>query len=399
MKRRLAAGILFVALALACERGSSEADPLPSPAPSAQSTATPGQPLGPPPGQPEPRPGMVYIPPGALVVGTKQGERPRRADRELAGEQIMLDGYYIDVFPYPNEESAIPGTSISQVEAANLCSERGKRLCTELEWERACKGPDNRSYEYGQSYDPGPCKTGREAQLRPSGYHVGCQSDFGVRDLHGGPFEWTASAFGRGDTSGRIALRGGNGRAGDVVGRCANVEAASPGERSGTIGFRCCAGPENSAKVELEPRFRPGLVPRASFEPGIEKSLIAALPEQSRQALLVGGHIESHRGWLWRPVENDELHLLALCGRGAAGPSGARCGLLIVRVVPGEIQVLAWVSSSRWVAELHRPGPHEMLWLIGGDNRGSFKRLIRYVHGDVQVGEPSRGAPKRAASK
>jgi hypothetical protein len=40
-----------------------------------------------------------------------------------------------------------------------------------------------------------------------------------------------------------------------------------------------------------------------------------------------------------------------------------------------------------------------MLWLIGGDNRGSFKRLIRYVHGDVQVGEPSRGAPKKAARK
>jgi sulfatase modifying factor 1 len=395
---RLALLVALGALSAACDRGQSESAPLPMVA-GPSKAGGPGQPLGPPPGQPQPRPGMVYIPPGALVVGTKQGERPRRADRELAGEQIMLDGYYIDTYPYPNEEGAIPNTSISQAEAGHLCQERGKRLCTELEWERACKGPDNRSYEYGQSYDPSPCKTGRDAQLRPSGYHVGCQSDFGVRDLHGGPFEWTQSLFARGDTSGLVALRGGNGRAGDVVGRCANVESAPADERSGTIGFRCCAGQENPAKVELEPRFRPGLIARASFADEIERSLIAALPEQSKQALEVGGRIESHRGWLWRPVENDELHLLALCGRGMPVPHGPRCGLLIVRVVPGEIQVLAWVSSSRWVADLHRPGPHEMLWLIGGDNRGSFKRLIRYVHGDVQLGEPSRGAPKKSSKR
>lgn len=393
--RRLTALLWLGACALGCDRAQGDAPSKDSSPPKAAA----GQPLGPPPGQPEPRPGMVHIPPGALVVGTKQGERPRRADRELAGEQIMLDGYYIDIYPYPNEEGAIPITSVSHDEAERLCAERSKRLCSELEWERACKGPDNRTYEYGQSYDAAPCKTGREAQLRPSGFHVGCQSDFGVRDLHGGPFEWTHSPYARGDTRGLIALRGGNGRAGEVVGRCANVESAPPGERSGTIGFRCCAGPENAATVQLEPTFRPGLVPRASFSAELEKSLIAALPAQSKEALEVGGAIESHRGWLWRPVENDELHLLALCGRGMPPPRGPKCGLLIVRIVPGEIQVLAWVPSSRWVADLHRPGPHEMLWLIGGDNRGSFKRLIRYVHGDVLVGEPSRGAPKKAGKK
>src|SRR5690606_13885799 len=145
-----------------------------------------------------------------------------------------------------------------------------------------------RTYEYGQSYDPAPCKTGRDAQLRPSGYHVGCQSDFGVRDLHAGPFEWTHSPYGRGDTSGLVAVRGGNGRAGEVVGRCANVESSAPGQRSGTIGFRCCAGPENAATVQLEPSFRPGLVPRASFPEELERSLIAALPAQSKEALEVG---------------------------------------------------------------------------------------------------------------
>lgn len=353
-------------------------------------------PLGPPPGQTEPQPGMIFVPPGALVVGTKEGDRPRRADRELSGEQIMLDGYYIDVFPFPNEEGAIPSTSVSQSEAKALCESRGKRLCTELEWERACKGPDNRSYEYGQTYDAEACKTGREAQLRPSGFHVGCQSDFGVRDLHGGPFEWTSSAYGRGARDGIVALRGGNGTAGDVVGRCANVEAASAETRSGTIGFRCCQGPENAAQVEIEAHFKPGLIARASFPPELEQALVRALPKEAADSLREGGNIESHRVWLWRPITNDELHLLALCGRGKAPPKGPRCGLFVARVMSGQVQPLAWVSSARWVADLHRPGPHEMLWLIGGDQRGSFKRLIRYVHGDVHVGEPSRGAPKKS---
>ena len=71
-------------------------------------------PLGPPASRPEPRVGMSYIPPGALVVGTAPDHRPRRADREVAGEQVMLDGFYIDHFAYPNEEGAIPVTSVTQ---------------------------------------------------------------------------------------------------------------------------------------------------------------------------------------------------------------------------------------------------------------------------------------------
>src|SRR5690606_39219466 len=135
-----------------------------------------GPPLGPPAERPEPRVGMVYIPSGALVVGTAPDRRPRRADRELPGEQMMLDGFYIDQFAFPNEEGAIPITNLTRQEASALCVEQGKRLCTELEWERACKGPDNRTYEYGETYRAETCRTGRRAELRPSGYHVGCQS-------------------------------------------------------------------------------------------------------------------------------------------------------------------------------------------------------------------------------
>jgi hypothetical protein len=298
----------------------------------------------------------------------------------------MLDGFYIDQFSFPNEEGAIPVTNVTHEEAAALCREQGKRLCSELEWERACKGPDNRTYEYGENYREETCRTGRPAQLRPSGYHVGCQSDFGVRDMHGGPFEWTGSEYGRGTKKGEITLRGGNSRQGEVVGRCANAESESPTVRDGAIGFRCCAGPENDARVEIEKLQNAGRIPRVKFDPEIEKSLIAALPVEARKSLSDAGEILRQRVWLWHPVANEEIHMIALCGRGKPPPYGPRCGLFLARVVPGKVQGLAWVSSGEWVANLHRPGPHEMLWLIGGDRRGSFKRLITYSYGDIEVG-------------
>ncbi|HSC87604.1 MAG TPA: SUMF1/EgtB/PvdO family nonheme iron enzyme, partial [Polyangiaceae bacterium] len=127
--------------------------------PSGSAAPSPGgPPLGPPPDGPAPRVGMAFIPPGALVVGTPRDKRPRRPDRELPGEQVMLEGFYIDQLAYPNEEGAIPLTNVTRDEAELLCHERDKRLCSELEWERACKGPDNRTFEYGESYRESTCE-------------------------------------------------------------------------------------------------------------------------------------------------------------------------------------------------------------------------------------------------
>lgn len=344
------------------------------------------------PSAPVPRMGMVYVPPGALVVGTPIDRRPRRPDRELAGEQVMLEGFYMDQLAYPNEEGAIPLTNVSQDEAAALCEGRGKRLCTELEWERACKGPDNRTFEYGDVYRADTCRTGRPAELRPSGYLVGCQSDFGVRDLHGGPFEWTSSDFGR-RTNGLVTVRGGNGVPGEVFGRCANAEALPSGTKSGTVGFRCCAGPANALSVELREFSTPGLFPLPSGDEARASLLLEKLPEATRRALEVGGTIRRERAWSFVPVPNEELLLVAACGRGKPRPS---CGLVVGRVAPGSLEVLGFVETGRVVPALHRPGPRELVWVVGGDLQGATKRLLSYRFGEVQVGEFSRGLPKKA---
>lgn len=329
------------------------------------------------------------------MAGTPADRLPRLADEEMSGEQVILEGFYIDRFLYPNEEGAIPVTGITQEEARGLCAERGKRLCSELEWERACKGPDNRTYEYGERYRESICETGRAAQLRPSGLNVPCQSDFGVHDMHGSAWEWTDSPWDRGHDDGRVTLRGGNDRAGELVARCANGRPEDPETRSGVIGFRCCAGPRNDAEVSLHLAFGRGLLPRAKFDDDLEASLVAGLPDDARSELDRVGTIRTQRAWLWRPVANEELHVLAMCARGKVPGVDQLCGLSISRVTLGKVDTLAWVSSALWIPTLHQlHGGVRDLWVVGGDRVGSFKRLLAYRWGRVHVGDLSRGVPK-----
>ena len=141
-----------------------------------------------------PRPGMTWVPPGTLRAGTPPDRAPRVADEEPAGAPVEMGGFYIDMLPFPNEPGAIPTSNVTREEAEQLCSGKGKRLCTELEWERACKGPENASYEYGDTYRASACGTGvapEEAAHRPAGEHAQCKSGFGVADMHGGVWEWT----------------------------------------------------------------------------------------------------------------------------------------------------------------------------------------------------------------
>lgn len=382
--------LLLAVLGVSCRGGEAEGEADPQAA-----SALEGPPIGPPPDRPVPRMGMVWIPGGALVAGTPAGDLPRLADEEMAGEQVILDGFYIDRFQYPNEEGAIPMTGVSQEEARGLCAERGKRLCSELEWERACKGPDNRKYEYGDRYRESICETGKLAQLRPSGLRVPCQSDFGVHDMHGSAWEWTDSPWQRGHDDGRVTLRGGNDRAGELVARCANGRPENPETRSGVIGFRCCAGPRNPAEVALHLAFGRGLLPRAKFDDDLEASLIAGLPEEARQALDAVGPIRAQRAWLWRPVANEELHVQAVCARGRVPGVDQLCGLSISRVTLGKAEALAWVNTALWIPTLHQlHGGVRDLWVVGGDRVGSFKRLLAYRWGRVHVGELSRGVPK-----
>jgi hypothetical protein len=338
---------------------------------------------------------MSFIPQGALVAGSPQNSLPRRPDRELPGEQVILKGFWIDKFPYPNEEGAIALTSVSEPEAQALCNKQGKRLCTELEWERACKGPNNTKYAWGERYRAEACQLGSVILARPAGLKVGCHSEFDVFDLHGGVLEWTSSPWHRGNAQDLFVLKGGNGIDGELIGRCANVENAPPNQRSQTIGFRCCSGPTNTAEVSIELSSSDVLERVDRIDTPQFQRIVVRVSDTGEKPLPVTSLIPE-RAYIWHPVNNERLQLFVACTRGVPQ---RRCGLLVGRDTPGQPTSLAFADTGVIPSAIHMDYRAEDIWLLGLDTLGSFKRLVRYQAGLIFVGPKERRIPKAKNAK
>jgi sulfatase modifying factor 1 len=345
------------------------------------------------------RPGMVWIPPGEFQAGTPTGKTPRIAEEELPGTEVVLGGYYIDVLPYPDEAAAIPTTNVARDEAARMCEVKGKRLCSELEWERACKGPLGTTYEDGDAYHSATCSMGvpaEQAARRPSGEQLACKSGFGVRDMHGGPWEWTEGPWGRGSLRELGVLRGGNAVAGEIAGRCANALARPPATKSPTMGFRCCAGPKNEAKVDL--LLRSGAALERSMKTKEFAAPLLAFAAQTWPASDAGASFDFVHAFTWRPVPNEELVIASGCAKDKPHP---RCGLVVGRVAdagrdPGVdaavamIDVLAHVDTGFEAAEVAEVGDARHMRLKGVDAKSAYLRDFTYSYGRVEMGAIQR---------
>jgi hypothetical protein len=333
---------------------------------------------------------MVWIASGTLIAGTPPGRLPRIPDEELPGVRIDLGGFFIDQFNHPAEPGAIPITGVTQAEARATCEEQGKRLCTELEWERACKGPDNFVYEYGDAYDAEVCATGTSDALSPNGVNGRCKSGFDVRDLHGSAWNWTSSAWGRGSDDNRVAVRGGNGMEGEVIGRCANARAYHPERRDARIGVRCCAGASNEATVALD-ISRGHELAYTPPDPRISAELEALLPEHITAQVAGRPKADAfvvERLWIWRPVGNEEL----IVGGGCAHPPGRdACGVMIARPRPGEApEPLTFVTSDWWIPTVGEHPDARTLYLYGGDIGGAYRKPVIYRWGRIGEGDKER---------
>jgi hypothetical protein len=342
--------------------------------------------------KPDPvRTDMVWIPPGVLVAGTPEGNLPRMPDAELAGVEVELGGYFIDRFNHPPEPGAIPLTGMTRTDAEAVCREQGKRLCTELEWERACKGPQNSVYEYGDEYDATACATGVTDALSPNGVNARCQSGFGVRDLHGSAWNWTASAWDRGGAAGGIAVRGGNGVEGDLVGRCANGRPVPADRVDKSIGVRCCAGEVNAAAVELDVARGPELEYR-SLDRRLTKRLERFAPPEivrAVQGMPRAASFRIERLWMWRPVGNEEL----IIGGGCAKPPGHdACGVVVARL--GESgdgdELLGFHGSDWWIPGIGEGDEERVVFIYGGDVAGAFRKPLIYRWGRLGEGDKER---------
>ena len=62
--------------------------------------------------------------------------------------QVRRERFCIDRYEFPNQPGNFPRVGAAFTEAEALCQKAGKRLCSEDEWEKACKGPDELRFPY-----------------------------------------------------------------------------------------------------------------------------------------------------------------------------------------------------------------------------------------------------------
>jgi serine/threonine protein kinase len=142
--------------------------------------------------------------------------------------------YCVDLYEYPGGKT-IPRTNVSFDEAEKLCASKGERLCSDVEFERACRGRGSASYPYGQAYNPVRCNTGG-GELAPTGSFKDCRSAVGAYDMSGNVAEWVTTG-----PSHLPAQKGGSAQLGDPFARCSHTIKTVNPSGGPLVGFRCCA--------------------------------------------------------------------------------------------------------------------------------------------------------------
>ncbi|MFT3706550.1 MAG: SUMF1/EgtB/PvdO family nonheme iron enzyme [Archangium sp.] len=178
--------------------------------------------------------GMRTVAGGSFKMGTAPGD-PMMGFDEKTLSSVEVGAFCIDAFEYPNKKGTAPTASIGFADAKRLCEAQSKRLCTEAEWEKSCKGPGNAKWPYGNGFDSNSCNTeddiGDSRSLAPAGRFAKCRSGYGVADMSGNVSEWTADRV----------IKGGSFASGDYAVRCSARKNGASFAKSTEVGFRCCA--------------------------------------------------------------------------------------------------------------------------------------------------------------
>ncbi|MFQ5508310.1 MAG: formylglycine-generating enzyme family protein [Leptospirillia bacterium] len=179
---------------------------------------------------PTPPEGMVLIPAGPFVRGSDKEDTEGRAKEfgamkpwyldEHPAHKMTLPAFFIDktevtvgaytLFLHATgsgvpsdwpgatpENRDLPVTGVNWHQADAYCTWFGKRLPTEAEWEKAARGPDGREFPWGDTFDAMRGNTGaaRLGKLMPVGHFPEGASPYGVLDMVGNVWEWTASWY------------------------------------------------------------------------------------------------------------------------------------------------------------------------------------------------------------
>lgn len=235
---------------------------------------------------------MILIPAGTVTIGTNN-KSTLTAGNEEDSKTIYVDAFYMDKYEVTNGQYANfisetghrtpkfwdnpsfntsnqPVVGVNWEDAETYARWVGKRLPTDIEWEKAARSLDGRHYPWGNQYNPsfGNFDDGGQMdgqidgfamQTAPVGSFAEGISPYGLYDMSGNVWEWVLSEpiennhqvkisiDGESNpTKGKVyTIRGGSWTNGAVDTRTTvfYIYPAQCSDHSSSVGFRCAKTP------------------------------------------------------------------------------------------------------------------------------------------------------------